>query len=120
MLGHGETVYRLRPKLIWDDASASWVRGDWEDPDEAPIPGAFLDAPSTSTLSDPVRTQAADDMALYVDDPAADIRKGDRIRIGPDEPGAVVYTVDGIPHAPRNPFTGWQPVRKIRLTRGVG
>lgn len=114
---HGRTVYRLRAKDITDPYSQKTVAGDWSDPDVYPIRGAFIAQTSTSLLGNATRTQALESKSLYCD-PDADVRKGDRIRDG--EEGAPVYTVDGIPAADTNPFTGWTPTREVPLTRGVG
>lgn len=115
---HGATVYRLRPKTVWDPMSQSFVLGDWDDPDELELPGAFIAQSSTSTLGDANRTGALESKSLYLSDPDADVQLGDRIRQGTD--GSPVYPVDGIPAADVNPFTGWQPVREIPLKRVVG
>lgn len=111
---HGRTVYRQRAKLITDPYSKKQVHGDWSDPDEIAIPRAFVAQSSTSMLGNASRSQALEAKSLYCA-PDADIRKGDRIRDG-DE----IYTVDGIPAADTNPFTGRTPVREVPLTRSVG
>ena len=118
MFPHGRTVYRLRPKLIWDEYDEEWVRGDWNDPEVLPIPGAFVAHTSTSMLGDATREQALESKSLYCDG-TFDIQKGDRIRDGED--GAPIYSIDGIPPAAdTNPWTNWTPPREIPLTRAVG
>jgi hypothetical protein len=111
---HGRTVYRQRPKQVWDPYANAYVLGDWDDPDELPIPGAFIAQSSTAALGNATRTQALESKSLFCA-PDADIQKDDRIRDGAD-----VYPVDGIPAADENPFTGWRPAREIPLTRSVG
>lgn len=114
----GTTVYRLRAEAIPDpyDPDAT-VPGDWDNPDELEIPGAFIAQTSTSMLTNETREQALEAKSLYCG--AFDIRKGDRIRNGPK--GAPTYAITGIPPEPdTNPFTGWTPPREIPLTRYVG
>ncbi len=114
---HGETVYRLRAKLIRDPYSSEEVGADWEDPDELEIPSAFIAQTSTSMLTTATREQALEAKSLFCDG-AFDIAKGDRIREGADGP---TYTIEGIPPAADpNPFTGWTPPREVPLTRYVG
>lgn len=114
---HGETVYRLRPKQVFDPRSNTYILGDWADPEVVEIPGAFIAQSSTSGTADATRTQALESKSLYCA-PDSDVRKGDRIRQGPE--GAPVFPVDGIPASDVNPFTGWQPVREVPLARAVG
>lgn len=114
----GSTVYRLRGKPVTDQYSGRHIDEDWTDPDVLPIPGAFVAQTSTSLLATATREQAAESKSLYCSGDL-DIRKGDRIRAG--EPGAPIYSIDGIPPAAdTNPFTGWTPPREIPLTRKVG
>lgn len=115
---HGRKVYRLRAGAITDPYSGEQIRGDWANPDELEIPGAFIASTSTSMLGDATRTQALEAKSLYCDG-SFDVQKGDRIRDG--ENGGPVYTIDGIPPAAdTNPWTGWTPEREIPLTRWVG
>lgn len=116
---YGTTVYRLRPKQIWDEASETFKLGDWSDPDVTPLEGVHVEQSSTSTVGDATRTQALESLSVYIPDGVTvDLTKLDRIRVGED--GAPVYEIDGIPYAPRNPFTGWMPAREVPLGRAVG
>ncbi len=115
---YGQTVVRLRAKGVVNEYSRKIVAGDWTDPDELPIEGAFVAQTSTTLLRTETRDQAAESKSLFCDG-GADVRKGDRIRVG--GPGGPTYTIDGIPPAAdSNPFTGWTPPREIPLTRYVG
>lgn len=115
---YGQTVVRLRAKGVVNEYSRKIVAGDWTDPDQLPIEGAFVAQTSTTLLRTETRDQAAESKSLFCPGDA-DVRKGDRIRVG--GPGGPTYTVDGIPPAAdSNPFTGWTPPREIPLTRYVG
>lgn len=115
---HGRTVYRLRPGQELDPYAEKETPSDWGTPEVLPLRGAFIAQSSTSTLSDPTRSQALEAKSLYCQ-PGDDVQKGDRIRDG-DTDDAPVYTVDGIPAADTNPFTGWQPVREVPLGHSIG
>lgn len=113
---YGSTPVRLRAGLI-DDAynPGAQVAGDWDNPDELPLPGSFVAQTSTALLGNATREQATESKSLFCDG-SFDISKGDRIRVG-----SAIYTIDGIPpEADTNPWTGWTPEREIPLTRSVG
>lgn len=116
---HGRKVYRLRAVPKPDPYNPDeMIPGDWSNPDELPIDGAFIAQTSTSLLGTATREQAVESKSLFCSG-EIDIRKGDRIRNG--EPGAPIYSIDGIPpEADTNPFTGWTPEREIPLTRSLG
>jgi len=113
---HGETVYRLRARQIWDPMSQTYVEGDWDDPDVLPLENAFIAQSSTSTIGETSRTGALESKSLYCD-PDADVQMGDRIRQGKTGP---VFPVDGIPASDTNPFSGWRPAREVPLQRAAG
>lgn len=115
---HGETVYRLRPKQIWDQYARKYIAGDWSDPDELKLEGAFIAQSSTAIVTEATRTQAVEQKSLYLTEPRADVQTGDRIRAG--ETGPANYLVDGVPAADTNPFSGWQPIREIPLEAITG
>lgn len=114
----GVTVYRLRPKAVWDQYSNSFIPGNWDDPDELELPGAFIAQSSTAIVTSEARTQALEEKSLYLTDTEADVQVGDRIRQGTAGPAA--FLVDGVPTADTNPFTGWQPAREIPLRAATG
>lgn len=111
----GEAVVRLRRKEIEDPYSGAVTLGDWSDPDEATLAGAFVASSSTSENASVARSALLEEKSLYLEDPDADVQMQDRIRAQ-----GVTYTIDGIPSADANPWTGWRPVREILLKRWVG
>lgn len=116
---YGTKVYRLRPKMVPDPYNpSSLVPGSWDDPDVLVIPGALVLQTSTALTVSESREEAAESKSLHCSD-AFDIRKSDRVRVGPV--GGPTYTVDGIPPMQDvNPWTGWSPPREIPLTRYEG
>ena len=116
---YGTTVYRLRPKMVPDPYNpGSLVPGSWDDPDELEIPEAVVLQASTALTVSESREEAAESKSLHCPG-SFDIRKGDRIRVGPE--GGPTYTIDGIPpEEDTNPWTGWSPPREIPLTRYEG
>lgn len=111
MFPHGVTVDRLRRKQKIDPYSQQATIGDWSDPDVLTLHGAFVAQSSTARTNDATRTEILESKSLFCS-PAADVTEYDRIRAG-----GAVYTIDGIPAADPNPWTGWQPVLEIPLTR---
>lgn len=111
----GEGVVRLRRKEILDPYSGAVTLGDWDEPEEATLYGAFVASSSTTARADEARTALLEAKSLYLDDPLADVQAQDRIRSQ-----GVVYLIDGMPTADTNPWTDWQPVREIPLRRVVG
>lgn len=111
----GESVVRLRRKEIADPYSGQLTLGDWSDPTEVTLDGAFVASSSTTSQSEAGRTELLEEKSLYLDNPGADVQAQDRIRAG-----GVVYLIDGMPSADTNPWTGWQPLREIPLRRDTG
>ena len=110
----GTTVTRLRRKEVLDPYSKKPTLGDWSDPDKKDLEGAFIAQSSTTRNTTATRTQLLEEMSLYCS-PDDDVQGLDRVT-----DGTATYTVDGIPAAPLNPFTGWQPLREIPLQRAIG
>lgn len=106
---------RQRAVMVLDpyDPDAPGVP-DWSVPDEITVYGSLASG-SSLEQSDPVRAQAVSSAVLVLDDPDADVQRGDRI-----VQGARVWTVAGFPEADVNPFTGWQPTRVCSLEEAVG
>lgn len=87
---------------------------DWSIPDELPIEG-YWEMGSSDEQVDATRKQALTTRTLVIFNPDIDVRRGDRIK-----QGEKVWTVQGFPDAPRNPFTGRRPGLWVRLLEGVG
>ena len=109
-----QAVERLRARPVTDPYSDDVVAADWADPDVLPLPGAFIAQSSTARALTAGRTQILESKSLFCA-PTADVRVGDKIRAG-----GIVYEIDGFPAADVNPFTGWQPVCEVPLTRAAG
>ncbi|WIB25425.1 hypothetical protein [Curtobacterium sp. MCSS17_015] len=112
---HGTSVQRLRAGLTIDPYSHKETRSDWAHP-EPPldIPGAFVASASSVGVADTNRQQVITTKSLYCE-PGLDVQLGDRIVSGPH-----TYTVESLPEADVNPFTGWQPVQEIPLREVLG
>jgi len=106
---------RQRAVLVVDpyDPDAAGVPS-WDTPDELTVWG-YLASQSSTEQADPVRAQIITTKQLILDDPDADVERGDRIR-----QGVKVWTVTGFPEADINPFTGWQPTRVCNLEEVQG
>lgn len=87
---------------------------DWSAPDEITVAGFFA-SQTSAEQTDVVRAQLITTKQLVLDDPDADVQRGDRIKLG-----SRVWTVTGIPEADVNPFTGWQPTRVCNLEEVSG
>jgi len=112
---HAQSVFRDRRKQIADPYNqSSTIPGPWADPDTIQLEG-FVASSSSTAVPDATRTQILTAKSLYLSDPAADVITGDRIRAG-----TASYTVEAVPAADINPFTGWQPVVEIPLTGVTG
>lgn len=107
-------VVRVRPKQIADPYSNGQVPAGWDKATETEIPGGWIAQSSTNRLVTATRAQLVESRSLYCD-PSFDIAETDRIR-----DGGVTYEIDGLTAADTNPWTGWQPVREVPLSRVVG
>lgn len=111
---HGETITRLRRKMVEDPYSGELTQGHWEDADELPIDGAAVAASSTTEPALPNRQMVITTMSVY-GPPGMDVLPADRIR---DSQG--LWEVTGENAAWKNPFTGWRPGDELPLKRVVG
>ena len=125
----GEQVVRERRQPVTDPYDPdTLVPGSWDDPlVYLPLEQAFVASSSSTAPVDATRSQILTKKSLYLTDPAADVRPGDRIRRGGvlDEDtgvwsGGDVLYVNVRPAADTNPFTGWRPVVEIPLDVSEG
>lgn len=105
---------RQRARLVPAPDDPDATVKDWTAPISLPLVGYFEQGSSTEQ-ADPVRSQALTIQTLVIPDPDADVQRGDRIKQGDR-----IWTVQGYPYAPRNPFTGRRPGLFVRLLEGVG
>lgn len=121
--GNGVTVFRDRRPTTADPYNpARNEPGAWSGASSIEIPGAYIGPASSVAVADPTRAQVQEQLALFCA-PTADVQRGDRIREGGtlgDLTSGIAYLVLELPDAPRNPFTGWQPVLEAPLERVVG
>lgn len=119
--GNGVTVFRDRRATAVDPYNPSRTEpGAWGS--SIAIANAYIGPASSVAVSEPTRNQVQEQLALFCA-PTDDVQRGDRIREGGtlgDLNSGVAYLVQELPDAPRNPFTGWQPVLEVPLERVVG
>lgn len=111
---HTMEFVRQRAKVIVDPYDPDSAVEDWSNPDEIILSGYFASGSSTEQTDD-VREQVATTKQLVIDDPAADVRRGDRIKLGER-----IWTVEGFPEDDMNPFTGWRPTLVANISEWVG
>lgn len=116
---HGQKVFRDRRALAVDDYSDTETRsGDWDPALTITLEGAWVASSSSTAPSDATRSQILTAKSLYLTDPTADVQPLDRIRDGgtaEDLDSGTHYSVDVVPEADTNPFTGWRPVKEVPL-----
>lgn len=121
--GNGVTVFRDRRPQVADPYNPARTEpGDWADATSVAIENAYVGPASSVAVADPTRNQVQEQLSLYCS-PTDDVRRGDRIREGgtlDDLSSGTAYLVEELPDAPRNPFTGWQPVLEVPLERVIG
>lgn len=105
---------RQRAVLIADPYNPDSLVEDWEAPNEITLAGYFASASSAEQAGE-VREQVVTTKRLVIDNPAADVRRGDRIKQGDR-----VWTVTGFPEDDKSPFTGWQPTLVANLEEVQG
>jgi hypothetical protein len=112
----GTTVYRDRRREVSSEYVAGETSpGSWSEVDTVELPQAFVASSSSSSLRNATRSQILTSKSLYLTDPTADVRPGDRIRFGT----SALY-VHVRPEADVNPWTGWQPVLEVPLEAAEG
>lgn len=121
----GQTVFRDRRGTKVDPYNPSKTRAiDEFDPElTIELAGAQVASTSSTALRNATRTEILTAKSLYLTDVDADVREGDRIRVGgskDDLSSGVAYMVTARPASDVNPFTGWQPVVEIPLENVKG
>lgn len=111
---HITEFVRQRARLITDPYNPDESTEDWNNPTEIPLTGYFASGSSTEQSGE-VREQVVTSKQLVIDDPGADVRRGDRIKLGDR-----IWTVEGFPEDDKNPFTGWQPTLVVNLEEWRG
>jgi hypothetical protein len=113
-LANGETVIRLRRRMILDPYSGEETLGTWADADEHPIEGCAVAPSSTTAPVNDNRQMTITTMSVY--GPAdMDVLPHDRIRSR-----SGLWEVDGENAAWANPFTGWRPGDEFPLKKVNG
>ena len=113
----GEDVVRERRREVPDPYNPDKPRrGEWTGPlDRVTLERAFVASSSSSSLRNATREQTLTAKSLYLSDPDADVRAGDRILAA-----GVAYYIHAKPSSDRNPFTGWRPALEIPLEENDG
>ena len=111
---HVTEFVRQRATLVADPYDPESEVEDWDTPDEITLTGYFASRSSTEQTGE-VREQVVTTKQLVIDDPRADVRRGDRIKQDDH-----VWTVEGFPETDQNPFTGWQPTLVANLEEWEG
>ena len=118
-LEHGTTgLVRHRRKLVHDPRKDEMVPGSWNNPDVLPLPGAYVESGASGVDGEALRglVESTDRISVpAIDGSFPDVAVGDRI-VGDGRR----WTVTGFPGADKNPFSGWQPVRHVRVKEAKG
>ena len=116
LMACSQTYERLRRPSVPDHYDPdSTVQGGWDQAVTITVHGA-LASKSSLEQPDPVRSEAISTAILILDDPDADVRRGDRIKAAYGR----LWDVQGYPHADINPFTGWRPTLVCDLQEVTG
>lgn len=105
---------RQRAALTPDPYNPDRMVEDWSIPSEITVSGYFSSQSSSENPGE-VREQASTLKQLIIDDPDADVKRGDRIKQGDR-----IWTVEGFPEQDINPWTGWQPTLVANVREVVG
>lgn len=113
-LPNGETVVRLRRKMVLDPYSQEETLGSWDDPDVLLIEGCAI-APSSSTEPrSENRQMVITGMSIY-GPPDMDVLPHDRIRARTG-----TWSVQGEAADWTNAFTGWRPGAEFSIEKVTG
>lgn len=112
-LANGETVTRLRRKLIEDPVSGLPTRSSWKNPDSITLEGVgILPSSSVETITT-TSTKVTTQMSLYGEN-GMDVQPEDRI-----DARSGLWEVTGEVLAHRSGFTGWSPGSEFALKKVV-
>ena len=113
-LAHGETVVRVRRRMVEDPYSGELTLGSWLNADRLPIEGCAVAPSSTTEAATTNRQTVITSMSVY-GPPDMDVLAKDRI-----ESRSGVWDVIGDNAAWVNPFTGWRPGDEFPLKKVTG
>lgn len=113
-LRHGETVTRLRRRMVLDPYSGEETQGSWDAPDELEIVGVAIGPSSTVEFVTNDRSQVTTSMSLYGTQ-GLDVKPADRIRAR-----SGLWDVVGDELAYTSPFTGWDAGSEYQVRRVSG
>lgn len=113
-LSKGETVVRLRRRLIHDPYSNEVTLSDWDDVEELEIRGVAIAPTSSVEVDEAGRQMVVTAVSIYggLDD---DIASHDRLRAR-----SGLWDVVGDYLQWRNPFTGWEPGAQASIKKVAG
>ncbi|MEO5919930.1 MAG: hypothetical protein ABIQ01_02190 [Pseudolysinimonas sp.] len=121
---HGQTVHRdRRPMIASPTNPARQVPGDWSDATSIALEDAFVASTSSTALANATRSEILTSKSLYLTDATADVKEGDRIRVGgelDDLTTGTHYQVPARPEGDTSPFTGDHLVTEIPLENVKG
>lgn len=107
------TIWR-RKRVPSSNDPSKLVLGDWDTAEQITLEGSYIGSSSRHSLRNETRVQALEARSLYVDNPDADVRKGDGVSVG--VPGDMPdFEIEVVPIAPKSPFTEWRPMLEVPL-----
>lgn len=113
-LANGESMARLRRRLVKDEYSQQMTKADWSNPDRLEVEGAGIMPSTSQETATTNRTTVTTQMALYCES-GLDIKPLDRIQARSglwEVEGEVLDNVSG--------FTGWSPGSEFKVKRVTG
>lgn len=113
-LKHGETIVRLRRRLVDDPYSGEATLGDWSDADELEIKGVAIAPTSSVEVDEAGRQMVVTGVSIY-GAADADIAAEDRLRAR-----SGLWDVVGDFVVWRSPFTGWEPGAQASIKKATG
>lgn len=113
-LRNGETVVRLRRKLVHDPYSGEETLSDWGNAEELEIKGVAIAPTSSVEVDESGRQMVVTGMSIY-GAAGADIAAEDRVRAR-----SGLWDVTGDYLVWRNPFTGWEPGAQASIKKVGG